>query len=118
MKKLFIVLLVSSTFISLQSCKKANLTRDQWKIEKATDLEDGSDITADYEGDTWEFQKDEKFFENGELKGNWAWIDGKERFMIAEQDGSVDEYDVLKLKRNEMWLKIPNEEEIHFSRIK
>ena len=118
MKSIFISLIIVSALFTMTNCKKANLTRDQWKIEKATDLEDGSDITSDFTGDTWEFSKDEKYYENNELKGSWAWIDGNDRFMIAENDGSVDEYDVIKLKRNEMWLKIPNEIEIHLSRIK
>ncbi len=118
MKRYSIVFTLAIISFSIVGCKKANLTRDEWKIEKAIDLEDGSDITSDYAGDTWEFSKDEKYYENGELKGSWAWIDGNKRFMISEDDSSIDEYDVIKLKRNEMWLSIPNEEEIHLSRVK
>ena len=91
MKSIFISLIIVSALFTMTNCKKANLTRDKWEIEKATDLEDGSDITSDFTGDTWEFSKDEKYYENNELKGSWAWIDGNDRFMIAENDGSVDE---------------------------
>lgn len=118
MKKLLVLILIVSASLALTNCKKANLTRDQWKIEKATDLEDGSDITEDYNGEVWEFSKDGEYLENNESKGTWAWGDGKEKLIITENDGTIDTYNVIKLKRNEMWLEIPTEEEIHLSRIK
>lgn len=118
MKRVLLSLIVVSTLFSMTNCKKSNLTRDQWEIEKATDLEDSSDITEDYDGELWEFAKDGEYLENNESKGTWAWGDGKEKLIITENDGTIDTYNVLKLKRNEMWLEIPTEEEIHLSRIK
>ncbi|MBN4073171.1 hypothetical protein JYT74_03910 [Crocinitomix catalasitica] len=112
------IIILSGLILTTTACKKKNLTRDQWIITEATDLEDGSNITADYSGEVWEYAKDGNYIENANVKGSWAFGDGKEKLIITETDGSIDTYNVLKLKKNVMWLEIPLEEEIHLSRLK
>lgn len=119
MKKLILITTLSIfCFGFLSACKKANLTRDTWKIINATNLEDGTNITSDYSGDVWEYGKEGDFFENGSKKGTWAWGDGKDKLIITEVDGSVDTYNVILLKKNEMILELPAEENIELERIK
>lgn len=103
--------------LAMTSCKKANLTRDQWTISQATDLEDGTDITSDYAGEVWEYSKDGNYIENNTTKGTWAWGDGKEKLIITENDGTVDTYTVKVLKKDEMELELPAEENIKLSRV-
>lgn len=104
------------TTLGLTACKKANLTKDQWIIVKATDLQDGSDITADYTGEIWEFDKNENYLKNGVLKGVWKFSDGKEDLTIYKVNGNVDNYKILKLKKKEMWLEELGKEELHLEK--
>ncbi len=100
--------------ISLRS-KKARLT-GQWKIDKATDLEDGSDITADFAGEIWEFTKDEEYKENANLKGIWNFSDDKEELIITKINGNSKLYKILKLKENDLWLEKLAEEKIYLTK--
>ena len=119
MKRLYFgTLIVVCLGIFQTSCKKSNLTRDQWTITLATDLQDQTNITADYAGEIWEYSKDGVYIENGNVKGTWAFGSKKESMVITKTNGGGDTYNVLKLKKNEMWLEIPNEEEIHLTRLK
>lgn len=115
-RALFFILFVGAT-LTFTSCKKANLTRDQWTISSATDLDDGSDITSDYAGETWEYSKDGDYLENNSVKGTWAWGDGKDKLIITETDGSIDTYNVIKLKKNEMELELPGDENLKLARV-
>jgi len=116
-KMIYSTLVLGALITTVSSCKKANLTRDQWKITNATDLEDNSNITSDYAGEVWEYQKDGNYVENNSVKGTWAWGDGKDKLIITETDGTVDTYNVLELKKNEMELEIPGEERLELERI-
>lgn len=86
---------------------------NSWTVEKATDLEDGSDITADFNGETWEFTKDDVYKENGQAKGTYTFSEDKLTLIIEKYDGGSDTYKVLKLKSDEMWLEEYGDEEIH-----
>lgn len=86
---------------------------NSWKVDKATDLETGADITADFNGEIWEFTKDDNYKENGNLKGTYSFSDDKQTLIILENDGSTDTYKIIKLKSNEMWLEDFGDEEIH-----
>ncbi len=111
------MLIIAGAAVTTSSCKKANLTRDQWTISSATDLEDGTNVTSDYAGEVWEYSKDGNYLENNSIKGTWAWGDGKKKLIITETDGSVDTYNVIKLKKNEMELELPTEENIQLERL-
>lgn len=86
---------------------------NSWKVDNAIDLEDGSNITADYSGEVWEFTKDNEYRENGELKGTYSFSDDKLTLVIIENDGDTDTYKILKLESDEMWLEDFGSEEIH-----
>ncbi|UKN01289.1 hypothetical protein K6119_16295 [Paracrocinitomix mangrovi] len=118
MKKiLFVMLFMAGISVTMSSCKKANLTRDQWKIANATDLQDNTNITADYAGEIWEYSKNGDYIENGSKKGVWAWGDGKNKLIITENDGSIDTYNVIKIKKNEMEIELPGDENLQLERI-
>lgn len=117
MKRIGIIIIIA--FISIggiTSCKKQNLTKDQWVINQATDLEDGTDITSDFAGEIWEYDKDGTYRENGTLKGTWAFSDGKEDLIITKLDNSTDSYKILKLKKKEMWIEELGKEELHLTK--
>lgn len=99
--------------LSLKS--KKSRVANKWKIEKATDLEDGTDITADYAGEIWEFTKDGDYKENGNLKGTWVFSSDKEELIITKTGDNPKTFKILKLKEKEMWLEKLAEEELHLS---
>ena len=84
-----------------------------WKVEYAIDLEDGSNITADFNGDVWEFTKDNDYKENSKLKGTYTFSEDKLTLIILKTGGGSDSYRVLKLQSDEMWLEDIGDEEIH-----
>lgn len=86
---------------------------NEWKVDKAIDLEDGTDITNDYNGDVWEFTKDDDYKENAEKKGTYTFSEDKLTLIIIENDGSSDAFKILKLKSDELWLDEEGEEELH-----
>ena len=103
--------------LSVASCKKQKLTKDQWFISQATDLEDGSDITSDYTGEIWGFEKDGTYRENGNIKGTWEFTSKKEYLTIKKSNsGNIDNYKILKLKKKEMWLEDVGSEELNLSK--
>ena len=110
MKKLILLstLLITATFFT--ACKKQKLTGDSWYVTQATDLSDGTDITEDYQGDVWTFEKNGDYLENNQLKGTWKFSDDKDQLIITEIDNSVDIYAILKLKSKEMQLQEGEEE--------
>lgn len=116
MKKIVSLSMLLLILVTVSSCKKKNLTKDQWVISKATDLEDGSDITSDFSGEIWEYDKDGTYRENGTVKGVWAFSDGKEDLIITELDNSIDTYKILKLNKNEMWIEELGQEELHLTK--
>lgn len=85
---------------------------NEWRVDKATDLENGSDITSDFNGEVWEFTKDDEYVKNGEPKGTYTFSEDKLTLIIVKYDGGSDTYKILKLKSDEMWLEEFGEEEI------
>lgn len=99
--------------LSLRS-KDARIA-NQWKISFSKDLGDGSITTHDHIGDVWEFTKEGAFIKNGVQKGTWELSSSKEQIIITKLDGSLDNFIILKLKENEMWLQEPGDEELHLT---
>lgn len=97
--------------VSLRS--KTARVSNQWKVDYAKDLQDGTVTTADHAGDVWEFTKDGDFLKNGTLRGTWEFSDSKEEIIITGTFGDIDYYKIMKLKENEMWLQEPADEDIH-----
>lgn len=117
MKRAIIISILFLGIASItSSCKKQNLTKDQWIISQATDLEDGTDITSDFTDEIWEYDKDGTYKENGTVKGTWAFSDGKEDLIITKLDNSTDTYKILKLKKKEMWIEELGQEELHLTK--
>ena len=116
MKKNLLMTGICMLMLVAVSCKKSNLTKDQWIITKATDLEDGSDITSDYTGEIWEFDKDGTYSENGVLKGTWVFSDKKEDLVITKTNGNVDSYLIKELKKKTMILEELGDEELELSK--
>ena len=73
--------------------------KNKWKIEQATDLQDGTDITSDYTGEVWEFTKDGDYLKNSTLKGTYTFSDDKLTLIILGIDGGSDSYKILKMKK-------------------
>lgn len=122
--KLLTVLVITGLFaMTISGCKKydeggrlsaANKRIvNKWKVDNAIDLEDGSNITADFNGEVWEFTKDKEYKENGTLKGTYTLSEDKLTLIILETGGGSDSYKILKLKSDEMWLEDIGSEEIH-----
>lgn len=86
---------------------------NSWKVDNAIDLGDGSNITADFYGEVWEFTKDDDYKENGTLKGTYTFSEDNLTLIVLKTDGSSDSYKILKLKSDEMWLEDLGSEEIH-----
>jgi len=84
---LAVIVLVAA---NLGSCKKSKLTKNQWYVTQATDLDDGSDITLDFAGEIWEFSKEGNYLENSDLKGTWAFTNKKENLTIYKINGNID----------------------------
>lgn len=116
MKKVVRLSIILLIVVVASSCKKKNLTKDQWYISSAIDLQDGSNITSDFTGEIWEYDKDGTYLENGTIKGTWAFSDGKDNLVITKLDNSIDSYKILKINRKEMWLEELGEEELHLSK--
>lgn len=115
---IYLTLLLSFVVVGASSCKKKKITKNQWFISQATDLEDGSDITADYAGEIWDFDKDGTYRENGNFKGTWEFTSKKEYLTITKSNsGNIDNFKILKLKKKEMWLEDIGNEEIHLSKL-
>ena len=113
MKKSLGILFIAG-LVSMTPCKKMKLTKDQWIISLATDLEDGSNITSDYSGEVWGYDKDGTYRENGNVKGTWGFTGKKDYLTITKSsNGNIDNYKILKLKKKEMWLEELGKEEIH-----
>ncbi len=121
--KVLVILLFASVITSCSKYEegpafslrtKTERISNEWIVEKATDIVEGTDITEDYTGEIWDFRKDGTFFKNGELKGNWDFYNDKEAVIITKDNGDSDVFRILKLKEKEMWLEITGEEELIF----
>ena len=122
LKNGLVVLFGAAMIFGITSCKKYDeggrlgaadrKIVNEWKIDKAIDLEEGTDITSDYHGEVWEFTKDNDFKENGTKKGTYTFSDDKLTLIILKTNGGSDAFKVLKLKSDEMWLDDEGEEEI------
>lgn len=122
-KSLTTLVLLALLTITMNSCKKYDeggrlgaadkKIVNSWKVDNAVDLGDGSNITADFYGEVWEFTKDDDYKENGTLKGTYTFSEDKLTLIILKIDGSSDSYKILKLKSDEMWLQDVGSEEIH-----
>lgn len=122
-KSLTTLVLLALLTITINSCKKYDeggrlgaadrKIVNTWKVDYAIDLGDGSNTTADFYGEVWEFTKDDDYIKNGSLKGTYTFSEDKLTLIIIKTDGSSDSYKVLKLKSDEMWLEDIGDEEIH-----
>lgn len=108
--------------ISLKT-KKARIT-NTWKIEAA--YRDGKLVTDEY--DEYQLQmlddgdatlaviyaSDDFFFE-ASTDGTWEFNDSKEKLILDfEYDGADNEYQILRLKSKELWLReVGGEDELH-----
>lgn len=93
---------------------------NQWKVEEAT-ADDGSDRTDQYDQQVWEFTDDNEFLyksdtSSGTQEGKWHFENDNEEIFLS---GGVflphqGEYDILRLKEDELWIKRDSDnEEIH-----
>lgn len=99
--------------LSLRS-KEARVV-NEWKVDYAFDYRDTMNVTIDYTGETFAFVKGGDFMEkkNGLTNntGKWEFTADKDSLRVTIST-EVDNYLILKLKENEMWLK-DKDEEIH-----
>ncbi|MFB6258002.1 MAG: hypothetical protein ABEH38_04850 [Flavobacteriales bacterium] len=106
-------------FVSVRS-KKERIV-NEWKVDEAT-ADDGSETTSQYDGEVWKFTDDnEYFFRNdstggSQVEGKWHFEGDKEEIYLS---GPVymphkGEYNILRLKEEELWLvRESDNEEIH-----
>lgn len=108
--------------VSLAS-KKARV-ENTWKIGQA--LRNGDDVTSDYDEYTLKLTKDGdanlaalytagNFSYEAETDGTWEFKSNKENLFLNFQDDDFDqEYQILKLEKDDMWLReIGGEDELH-----
>ncbi len=108
--------------LSLRS-KKERIA-NTWVIEKA--IRNGNDVTNDYEAFTLTLTKDGDanlvatylFFgvtTQYNTNGTWTFNSSKERIIFDYQNNNADnEYQILRLKENELWLRdVGGEDEVH-----
>lgn len=107
-------------YVSLRT-KKERVT-NEWKVEEATG-DDGSDNTSNYDGQIWEFTDDNDYrfradSSSSSWEGKWNFENDKEELNIS---GGVfvphkGEYEILRLKEEELWLERDSDnEEIHLA---
>ncbi|MEX0987980.1 MAG: hypothetical protein WD052_10930 [Bacteroidales bacterium] len=126
MRRLNILLVLFISVSLLSSCEKyeeggtlynaeKKISATLWKIESATDLEDGSDITNDFIGELWEFTEANEFKINSEFKGNYAFSSDLTALYISNFNGTeADLYMVDRLDKEALWLTMVEELELHF----
>ncbi|HYG50678.1 MAG TPA: lipocalin family protein [Flavobacteriales bacterium] len=103
--------------LSLRS-KKARIA-GEWKIESVS--ENGTDITSDYTAvfgsdATFHIEKSGTYhihYTGGEDEGTWAFKGGKDEitFISNETGAGAEDYHILKLKNNELWLEHHHDDE-------
>lgn len=124
-ENLFLLSLATLTLTSV-SCKKfdeggrigaadKNIV-SSWTIDYAKDIEDGTDITQDYAGETWEFTDDGKYLKDGSIDGTYQFTEDQKNLIILENDGGSENYEIIKLTSDEMWLEELGSEEIHLTK--
>lgn len=130
--KYLTILLSASVLMATTSCKKyedgpgisflskKSRVANTWEIEKATN--NGNDVTSEYD------QYELKLTKNGdaeldakyefgnftgefETDGTWKFADDKETLILDFQDDDADKsYQILRLTKDEMWLRETGEE--------
>jgi hypothetical protein len=108
--------------LSLKS-KKARIS-NEWVIEKAT--RNGEDVTSSYDEFTLQMMDDGdanlaalytfgNFSYEYETQGTWMFTDSKNNLKLDFEDNDADqEYQILKLKTDELWLReLGGEDELH-----
>ncbi len=108
--------------ISLAS--KKSRVENTWKIGQA--LRNGEDVTSDYDEYTLSLTKDGdaklaalytlgNFSYETETDGTWEFKEQKENLFLNFQDDDFDNtYQILKLEKDDMWLReIGGEDELH-----
>ena len=98
--------------ISLRS-KKARVV-NKWKAEKV--MENGKDVTSDYQGVTWEFKDDNKFYFNFlgilPITGKWEFNNDKSKIILTyDITNEKSELEILRLKEKSMWLKLNDKDD-------
>ena len=98
--------------------KKARLV-GEWSIESVT--VNGTDVTAFYNAllgsdAKLHIEKDETYHQHGlvEDEGTWKFGDKKESVIMQsnEAGSEAEDFDILKLKSNELWLKHTHQDEV------
>jgi hypothetical protein len=108
--------------ISLKS-KKARVS-NEWAIESAS--RDGEDVTSSYDEFTLQMMDDGdanlaaiynfgNFSYEYETQGTWMFTDDKNNLKLDFEDDDADqEYQILKLQTNELWIReLGGEDELH-----
>lgn len=127
MKNLYISTIISSLILSFTSCKKyeegptlsfrskKERVANTWIISKA--IEDGEDVTDDFEAYTVSFTEDgattlvaQYTIFGGtytfNTKGTWVFENDNEFLYINyDNDDADNTYKILKLKEKELWVK-------------
>jgi hypothetical protein len=98
--------------ISFRS-KKARVV-NKWKAEKV--MENGKDVTSDYQGVTWEFKDDNKFYFNFlgilPITGKWEFNNDKSKIILTyDITNEKSELEILRLKEKSMWLKLNDKDD-------
>lgn len=119
--KAILFVLATSLFVSLAGCKKydngpyfsfrtkkARLV-NKWKL--ATYYVDGQEKT-DVSSDTYEFKEDGGFTNvfasigaNVTIQGKWEFLEKKGGIKITYDNGDVKYFEILRLKKEELWLE-------------
>ena len=99
--------------LSLRS--KTARVSNEWKITYAYDLSDSVIVSSDYMGETWTLDNNKVATEmkDGMVNktGTWEFVGEKEGIVIR-YGLDADQYTIVMLKENEMWLR-DNDEELH-----
>ena len=123
MKKLLLllsILLIANTFTSCKKEKEADnetsqlelLTAHKWNGDDYLTYIDGTLTNTDDLTDSYLFKENFDFFRyvaNGSVadQGTWQLIDGSpETLKLTLDDGSVQEYKIIKLTENELSFKL------------
>ena len=133
MKLLKIALLASFLGLVFSSCTiyedgplisvlpKKNRVANVWVADKVTNS-NGTDVTNNYDNWVWTFNEDGdakvEFKVLGAdvvLNGTWNLLDNGAVFQLITDGvlGSVDEYDILRLKEDEFWVLDVDGTEFH-----
>lgn len=90
---------------------KKERVANEWKVEKVIEA---NGTEREGRDDHWTFTKDGALFVNGNEKGRWEFGSDKESLILEQKPGPDEEFEILRLKEQEMWLESEDDEEIRF----